>query len=516
MFESAEIGTKVTKARFEREAAALRTQLLDAQYALLREARHGVVVLVNGVHGAGKSETVNVFNEWMDPRHIRTEGFGRLEAHELAARQPEMQRFWQVLPGQGRMSILFGSWYSDPIAAFATGRESHERFLHRLERIRHLERMLHADGVRLLKLWFHLSREEAQGRAKLLSADPRTAWRVTPEARADLKLYKPFAQASEEALRKTSTAEAPWHVIEGTDPAYRTLAAARLLLEVLTRAGTPAPATVAATPATPAAARPADATARVLSPTVAVPDLLASLDYTQALGKKAYKHQLEECQGRLNLLSRKLAEQGRPLVVVFEGMDAAGKGSTIRRITQALDARFYRVVPVAAPNENERAQPYLWRFWRFMPHPGKAVFFDRSWYGRVLVERVEGFCAEADWQRAYAEINELEDQLAEAGVVVVKFWLAITADEQLRRFEARRQTPHKLHKITEEDWRNRDKWPLYERAVNDMIDRTSTCVAPWQVVASDDKHFARIEVLRRLCNQVEDALGSGARSAPKA
>lgn len=512
MFESAEIGSKVGKARFEREAAELRAQLLDAQYALLRESRHGVVVLVNGVHGAGKSETVNVFNEWMDPRHIRTEGFGRLEAHELLASQPEMQRFWQVLPGQGRMAILFGSWYSDPIAAFATGREPHERFVHRLERIRHLERMLHADGVRLLKLWFHLPREEAQGRAKLLSADPRTAWRVTPEARADLKLYKPFAQASEEALRKTSTTEAPWHVIEGTDPAYRTLAAARLLLEVLTRAQS-APELLATTagvqvPATPP--EPAKA------PASAVPDLLGSLDYTRTPGKKAYKARLEELQGRLNLLSRQLAEQGRPLVVVFEGMDAAGKGSTIRRITQALDARFYRVVPVAAPNENERAQPYLWRFWRFMPHPGKAVLFDRSWYGRVLVERVEGFCSEADWQRAYAEINELEDQLAEAGVIVVKFWLAITADEQLRRFEARKQTPHKLHKITEEDWRNRDKWPLYERAVNDMIDRTSTRVAPWQVVASDDKHFARIEVLERLCDQVEAALRSAPRSAPKA
>ncbi len=506
MFESAEIGSKVGKARFEREAATLRTQLLEAQYSLLRESRHGVVVLVNGVHGAGKSETVNVFNEWMDPRHIRTEGFGRLEAHELAARQPEMQRFWQVLPGQGRMSILFGSWYSDPIAAFATARESHERFLHRLERIRHLERMLHADGVRLLKLWFHLSRDEARGRARLLSSDPRTAWRVTPQARADLKLYKPFALASEEALRKTSTAEAPWHVIEGTDPAYRTLAAARLLLDVLTRA----PAPISASAPVPSAPAPAPADP------APVPDLLASLDYTRTLGKKAYKKRLEEQQGRLNLLSRKLAEQGRPLVVVFEGMDAAGKGSTIRRMTQALDARFYRVVPVAAPNENERAQPYLWRFWRFMPHPGKAVLFDRSWYGRVLVERVEGFCPEADWQRAYAEINELEDQLVESGSIVVKFWLAITADEQLRRFEARRHTPHKLHKITEEDWRNRDKWPLYEQAVNDMIDRTSTRVAPWHVVASDDKHFARIEVLRLLCDQVEESLRSAPRSAPKA
>jgi polyphosphate kinase 2 (PPK2 family) len=196
----------------------------------------------------------------------------------------------------------------------------------------------------------------------------------------------------------------------------------------------------------------------------------------------------------------------RSLVLVFEGMDAAGKGSTIRRLTQALDARFYRVVPVAAPNENERAQPYLWRFWRYIPRHGRSVVFDRSWYGRVLVERVEGFCSPADWQRAYGEINAYEEELTEAGAVVVKFWLAITPDEQLKRFQDRQTTPHKLFKITDEDWRNRDKWPQYETAVEDMIDRTSTRVAPWHVVASDDKCWARIEVLERVCERLEAAL----------
>jgi polyphosphate kinase 2 (PPK2 family) len=196
---------------------------------------------------------------------------------------------------------------------------------------------------------------------------------------------------------------------------------------------------------------------------------------------------------------------------VFEGMDAAGKGSTIRRVTQALDARHYRVVPIAAPSDEERAQPYLWRFWRHVPRRGHATIFDRSWYGRVLVERVEKFCGDADWMRGYEEINAFEEQLSRAGAIVVKFWMAITPDEQLRRFEERKATPHKNFKITEEDWRNREKWPLYERAVGDMVDRTSTEVAPWHIVASNDKLFARIEVLRHVCERIEHALhGDGA------
>ena len=234
--------------------------------------------------------------------------------------------------------------------------------------------------------------------------------------------------------------------------------------------------------------------------------LLDAQDYTRRLGRKRYDEQLEDLQGRFNSLSRRLADKKRSLVLVFEGVDAAGKGSTIRRITQALDARHYRVVPVAAPNENERAQPYLWRFWRYIPHHGHVTVFDRSWYGRVLVERVEGFCAEADWMRAYGELNEFEEQLHEAGAVVVKFWLAITLEEQLSRFDERKNTPHKQYKITEDDWRNRAKWPLYAQAVGDMIDRTSTRTAPWHVVASDDKLWSRIEVLRTLCERLQAAL----------
>lgn len=491
MFESAEIGHRVDKKVFKKEEPLLRAALLDAQYRLLREAKTAVVILVNGVDGAGRGETVNVLNEWMDPRHIRTEAFGLQTDAER--QHPEMWRFWQVLPPKGHIGILFGSWYTDPIVSHARGKDKHDRFVHRLERIRRFERMLAAEGVVLVKLWFHLSKKASKERLKLLESDPKTAWRVQPQEKDNLKHYDDFIRVSDEALRKTSTAEAPWVVIEGSDPAYRYLTAGRHLLEVLQQRFEQ-----------PAERRKPAATK--VAPPLDKRSLLAAQDYGRHLARKHYEEKLEVLQGRLNGLSRDPRMRKRALVLVFEGMDAAGKGSTIRRITHALDARFYRVVPVAAPNENERAQPYLWRFWRYIPAHGRSVIFDRSWYGRVLVERVEGFCSEADWMRAYDEINGYEEELAESGAVIVKFWLAITPEEQLRRFRERQETPHKNYKITDDDWRNRDKWPLYERAVEDMIDRTSTQVAPWHVVASNDKLFARIEVLQTLCERLEQAL----------
>ena len=494
MFESAEIGHQIDKTSYKREEPQLREALLAAQYELLRQARTAVVVLVNGVPGAGKGETVNLFNEWMDPRHIRTEAFGQAGGDG----RPDMWRFWQVLPPKGHIGILFGSWYADPLSDRVSGHDKTDRFHHRLERIRQFERMLAAEGVVLVKLWFHLSKKAAKARFKLLASDPRTAWRVSTAEWEHLHQHDEWVQASEEALRKTSTGDAPWRVIEGADAAYRSLTAGRLLLDALTTC-------VRAKPATRVPSAPAPAA--LTAPALDGRSLLAAQDYSRHLSRKRYEEQLEELQGRLNGLSRRLAEKHRSLVLVFEGMDAAGKGSTIRRITQALDARHYRVVPVAAPNENERAQPYLWRFWRYIPHHGHISLFDRSWYGRVLVERVEGFCTQADWMRAYGELNEFEEQLIEAGAVVVKFWVAITPEEQLRRFEARKNTPHKQYKITEDDWRNRAKWPLYAQAVGDMIDRTSTRSAPWHVVASDDKLWSRIEVLRVVCERLEAALG---------
>lgn len=491
MFESAEIGHAVSKPDFDKEAPALRQALLDVQYELLKKKAFPVVVIVGGVDGAGKGETVNLLNEWMDPRHVRTHAFGPADAHDRA--YPRMLRFWEALPPKGHVGILFGSWYTDPILRRVERDSGQARFQRDLADVRDHERMLAAEGAVIVKLWFHLSKKAQKRRLETLAAKKKTAWRVTHEDWQRFERYGDFVSVCETAVRETSIGEAPWHVIEGSDHAYRSLTAGRILLDAIRRRLDESAPTI--TPSEPSPHNDIDAR-----------NILNTADYARSLARDTYEKRLEKRQGELALLSRDKRLRGRSLVLVFEGMDAAGKGSSIRRITAALDARFYRIVPVAAPTDEERAQPYLWRFWRNVPPHGQAVIFDRSWYGRVLVERVENFCAKADWMRAYHEINGFEEQLADAGAIVFKTWLAISPEEQLRRFKEREGTPHKRFKITDEDWRNRKKWPAYERAVADMIDRTSTELAPWHVVASDDKRWARVQVLGELVEAIERAL----------
>ena len=491
MFESAEIGHRLGKSEYKKEEPRLRQALLEMQYRLLENGKFPVIVLVNGVDGAGKGETVNLLNEWMDPRHIHTHAFGTLTDEERE--RPEMWRFWRALPPKGRIGIHFGSWYTDPVVQRVMGKDKRAVFKQRLEHVRHFERMLAAEGALILKLWFHLSKDLQRKRFRKLAADKRTAWRVTKEDWARHEHYDEFRDVCEDALRETSTGEAPWHVIEGWDHEYRSITAGKLLLDAVERrlkAGPPA--------ISPSAPPP--------EPAIDGRDVLKALDYKAKLAPKAYDRRLELAQARLAKLTRGKAMKERSLILVFEGMDAAGKGSTIRRLTRAMDARFYRVIPIAAPTDEERAQPYLWRFWRHVPRHGHAVIFDRSWYGRVLVERVEGFCKESDWMRAYHEINDFEEQLTGAGAIVAKFWLSVTPEEQLRRFKLREKTPHKRFKITDEDWRNRKKWPAYERAICDMVDRTSSDAAPWNLVAANDKLHARVHVIETLGDLLESRL----------
>ena len=493
MFESAELGHRVDKAAYEAEVPELRTRLLDAQFDLLEAGGFAVVILVNGVDAAGKGETVKLLNEWLDPRHVMTRAFEAPSSEEQE--RPPMWRFWRALPPKGKIGVLFGNWYEGPINARVEKQLKQSELDQRLTEINRFEQMLTREGVVLLKFWFHLSCKNQKARLEKLEADPMTRWRVT---KADWRNYKQYDRrhdVAEHVVRWTSTAEAPWLIVDGSDERYRGLLVGRTLLDALRKRLDVSHKWQARASTAP------------LPPQLDERNLLRQLDLTQTLDKKTYSEELERLQGRLALLTRKKAFSGRSLVLVFEGMDAAGKGGSIRRVTAALDTRQYQVVPIAAPSEEERAQPYLWRFWRHVPRQGKVVIFDRSWYGRVLVERVEGFCSEADWMRAYEEINDFEDALIRAGAVVVKFWLSISDEEQLARFNARALEPHKRHKITDEDWRNREKWPQYERAVCDMIDRTSTESAPWTLVEANDKRYARIKVLRTLCEQLEAALG---------
>jgi polyphosphate:AMP phosphotransferase len=489
MFETVEIGHKVAKSVFKRREPQLRQRLLELQMKLLARKEFPVIVLVNGLDGAGKSETFNLFNEWMDPRHIRTVAFGK--ASEWDRERPDMWRYWQTLPPKGHIGILVGSWYGDPLARRAFGAMKRSEFELRLERIRHFERMLVAEGALIVKLWFHLSKAAQKKRLEELSSSRKTAWRVTREEWKQFRHYDDYVGTAEEMLTGTSTGEAPWEIVDGSDHEYRSLTAGTLLEEALGALLAGKRPVVA--PEAPPSMPPLDKRT-----------LLNSFDYSRSLERDEYKKKLDKFQGKLNLLMRGDRMRERSLVVVFEGMDAAGKGSSIRRVTQALDARYYRVIPIAAPTEEERAQPYLWRFWRNVPGHGRTAIFDRSWYGRVLVERVEGLAAEPDWMRAYHEINEFEEQLVESGAIVVKFWLAITPKEQLRRFHEREKVAYKRYKITPEDWRNRKKWPQYELAVNDMAERTSTEIAPWTLIASDDKLFSRIEVLKTLVHRIEE------------
>lgn len=490
MFESAEIGRTIDKATFDAEEPALRQALLEAQYELRQQARFPVIVLINGVEGAGKGETVKLLTEWMDPRLIQVSTFDLQTDEELA--RPPAWRYWRQLPAKGRMGIFFGNWYSQMIQGRVHGRFKNAKLDQAIAGAERLERMLSDEGALIFKFWFHLSKKQMKARLESLRDDPLHSWRISPLDWQQSKTYDKFVRHGERVLRRTSRDYAPWYIVEGVDHHYRSLTVGRILLEGL-QAALASPQRRAAQPHAAPISRQSSA-------------LLASLNLHQRLSRDDYKHQLASEQARFARLMREKKMRRHALIAVFEGNDAAGKGGAIRRVTGALDPRQYRIVPVAAPTEEERAQPYLWRFWRHVPARGQFTIFDRSWYGRVLVERVEGFCSEADWLRAYGEINDFEEQLTDAGVILVKFWLSIDQDTQLQRFREREATPFKRFKITEEDWRNREKWDDYADAVGDMVDRTSTGIAPWTLVEANDKRFARVKVLRTLNDHIEAVL----------
>jgi polyphosphate:AMP phosphotransferase len=495
MLESAEIGHSVSKRTYAREEPKLRDALLNAQYDLSQSGRGPVLLIISGVEAGGRGETANKLTEWMDPRYIHVIAFGERTAEESA--HPPAWRYWRALPPKGRLGIFLNAWYNEAALVHirSDGRKSHDEVLHaRLQAIREHEQMLTDEGMVLLKFWIHLSKAAQKERLRELDRNPRTSWRVTRADWEASRIYSRRHDLWEHLLRETSSGAAPWYVVEGADERYRYLTVGKILLAALQ--GT--------------LSRKGNAPPRAITPIApSVVDnvkLIRDLDLSQHVSAKEYGRALEKQQGRLARLTRHKRFAKRSLVLVFEGVDAAGKGGAIRRVTSALDARQYVTTPVAAPSDEELAHPYLWRFWKNIPPLGGIAIFDRSWYGRVLVERIEGYCSVSDWMRAYSEINQFEEQLIAGGAVVVKFWLQISKTEQLRRFKAREQTSFKRFKITSDDWRNRKKWDAYERAVCDMVDRTSTEIAPWTLVEAEDKYFARIKVLKTIGDSLKRAL----------
>lgn len=516
MFEVAELGHKLSKEEFNEKVPALHTALLALQRQL-RESKHSVVIVVSGVEGAGKGGVVNRLNEWLDSRGMKTTAFWD-ETDEQAMR-PRYWRFWRALPPRGSIGVLFGSWYTKPIIDRVYDQIDEAEFERRLQEIVEFERMLTADGAIIIKLWFHLAKNKVQKNLKDDEKKKQEKRRVDPYTKKFSRQFDAFVGVSELAIRSTDKGNAPWHVIEAVDVQYRDLTAGQIIHDTLQVALNRDAESAALAAADSGAGKrdtklaPAHVGGKALKVAgskkgKASADLtvLDAVDLSHKLEDKAYKRELEKWQNRLHTLTWQARKQQRSVVIVFEGWDAAGKGSTIRRLTQAIDARLYQVISVAAPTDEERAQHYLWRFWRHLPMAGYLTIYDRSWYGRVLVERVEQFTAPEDWKRGYDEINLFEQQLSEHGIIVLKFWLHLSPEEQLRRFKEREETPWKQHKITEEDWRNRDKWDAYKHAINDMVQHTSTSLAPWHLVSSEDKKTGRIEVLKTVCKTLNKAL----------
>lgn len=494
MFEAAKVGRKVSKADFKARVPALRAELLEAQRQV---AATGVpvVIIVSGVQAAGKGEVVDRLNHWLDPRWVQTTAFWD-ESDEDRDR-PRYWRFWRSLPPRGEVGVLFGAWYQSPMDDHMAGDVSDSTLDAELSRIEDFERMLICDGALIVKFWFHMSERDQKRRFKALSREDRSRWTNLPTSSTFAAHYQRFERLAERVVRATDTGMAPWYLIEASNRRYRDLAVGETLLS-----------TLRARLAQAGADEAVHAPGGPVLPNVAGArrTLLDDINMDQAMATDEYKRRLKALQAELNELAWTAYKAKRSTVLVFEGPDAGGKGGAIRRVTAAVDSRLYRTIQIAAPTDEERAHHYLWRFWRHLPRAGRMTVYDRSWYGRVLVERVEGFATPTQWSRSYFEINEFEEQLANAGVIVVKFWLNITKDEQLVRFKEREVTPHKQHKITAEDWRNREKWDEYNDAVNDMVSRTSTRHAPWVVIPANDKLFARVAVLEAVTEALRTAL----------
>lgn len=453
-----------------------------------------VMIVFEGADGAGKGYLMNRLLLSLDPR-----GFKVYSAHSPSEEnlyRPYLWRFWTRTPERNRMRIFDRSWYRQLLDDRVEERIPKKKVPQIVKEITDFERTLSNDGVVIIKIYFTISQEKQANRFEKFATNPHTSWRVTKKDWRRHKHYDRYEAVSNEMIPLTSAPQAPWTKIDSTNLKSATVEIMNLLRDRLLEALEKK---------------------RVLKLPVKTPDLewrakkkkrscLDEVDLSLSITPEEYRQKKKVLQKRLYELGHELYLSRRPVVLAFEGWDAAGKGGAIRRLAKGLDPRSYEVIPVAAPDKLELSHHYLWRFWNAFPKGGHFAIYDRTWYGRVTVERLEGFCSEAEWKRAYEEINEMEEHWSNHGTIVLKYWVHISKEEQLKRFEAREVTPHKKWKITEEDWRNRDKWEAYKVAVEDMIDLTNKPNAPWIIVEGNNKHYARIKVLETTVKALEAVL----------
>ena len=497
MLEKVDLSKEITKEEKRKQIDELLKRLGFLQRRC-KEEKIPIIILFEGLCGAGKGTQISELIQGFDPRGFKVYSIG--EETEEERFHPFLWRFWIKLPKKGHIAILDRSWYQKLLKEGLkhkneiAKKENHKektKLYGSIKDTLFFEEQLQKDGMVVIKFFLHISKKEQAHRLEKLKEREETAWRVTKEAEKENKKYKQYLTVFEEILEKTDASFAPWNIIEAENKEFATIKIIKLAIYYLEQA------------LLEKEKKKIDETVKEKKGKPISFGVLSSVDLSKTLNKDTHKKKMDKLQKKLELLQNQIYQLRIPVIIGFEGFDAAGKGGAIKRLTSHLDPRGYVVYPTSAPNDLEKQYHYLWRFWKNMPKDGHISIFDRTWYGRVMVERIEHFCSEEEWIRAYTEINQMEEQLYHSGAVILKFWLHIDKDEQERRFKRRMEVPEKQWKITDEDWRNRKKWEEYEVAVDEMLIRTSTIHAPWIVVEANCKYYARVKVLESVVEALE-------------
>ena len=479
---------KPEEEELDRRLEQARWKLADCQM-MVKENRIPVLIVFEGWGASGKGSVLGRIIKNMDPRFFKVDTLEKPSEEEL--RKPFLYKYFKRIPEAGRFAFFDGSWMDEVVKERLHGDNKKEVYQSRITSMKHFERTLSDNGYLLMKFFFQIDRKEQKGRMEKLLSSKDTKWRVSKEDEWQNKHYDEYEQVYDKYLDDTNQSYAPWYLIDADSKKWAELQILEYLIQGIETAavnhGKAVPILQNVFPLEP------------------IPRL-SEIPLDKELTQEEYKTELARCQKRLGELHNQLYRRRVPVIIAYEGWDAAGKGGNIKRIASALDPRGYVVHPIASPEPHEKARHYLWRFWTRLPKTGHIGIFDRTWYGRVMVERLEGFCSENDWQRAYNEINEFEKELYDFGAVVIKFWVQIDKDTQLERFTLRQNTKEKQWKITPEDWRNREKWDLYEVAVDEMLQKTNTAYAPWYILESNDKKYARIKALKIVIEAIEERL----------
>ena len=464
-------------------------QKLREQQMLIKERKLPVLVLFEGWGTAGKGSILGKLILNIDPRFFKVATMDIPTEEEQ--RKPFLYRYFVKIPEAGKFCFLDSGWMDEVTRGRLHGTLKDKEYKKQIDSVKRFERQLTDNGYLVMKFFFQISQKEQKSRIKALEKDRSTSWRVSNNDEWQNEHYDKCLKVYDQYLSDTNASTSPWYIVDAQSRKWALLQVVETLVNGIDTA--------------------------LQNSAMAVPLLqnvfplekmpkLSEIPLDKTIEEDAYRIELKELQNKLKGLHNELYRKKIPVIIAYEGWDAAGKGGNIKRITGALDPRGYEVHPIASPEPHEKARHYLWRFWNRLPKTGHVAIFDRTWYGRVMVERLEGFCGENDWKRAYNEINEFEKELSDWGAVIIKFWVQIDKDVQLERFTDRQNTPEKQWRITDEDWRNREKWDQYEDAINEMMKKTNTSYAPWHVLESNDKKYARIKALKIVIAEIEKVL----------